>query len=569
MKTRVTKTVPRPRMPATLPVPVARRLRALATRVVRVAWGGGVLRLCIAACVLAVGQGVADLLLDLPTWVRALFLPMDFGVLVFLVYRHGILPWRQRLSPDDAALLAQRHWPEFQTTLISAVQLARQPNGSPRMVAALLRQVAGHVGRIDLRQAAGWARLRPLFLVAVGLLAGVGLLAWRTSPASGILARRALLADLPLPTRTVVVAISRNLSIGPGENIELSARARGEIPRSGRVEISYPGRSAESVAVGAKEASPDVFSLTLPNVQQPLTYRFYMNDGRGAQWQVGLIHAPVIQAVQFRAAYPPYTGLQETPLAAGNLRLLAGSRLQIAGRASQPLQDARVVPQGGGQPVELKVDGDRTSFKGELSIPTHELNGFTVALRNDQGIASRGDTLYAVEIVPDQPPEITIAPDQAEKATLVATAQPGLRFDVRDDFLVQKVFLCVEPSDALAEGESPDPAKARRVPIEIKKPADALAFNFRWTDPEKTVNWTEGNTFYYWIEAVDNNNVTGPGITHTAVREWSVVSLKTKRDELTETLRKSADSIETLSRSQEELRSHISDLLKQNDPKSP
>ncbi len=83
------------------------------------------------------------------------------------------------------------------------------------------------------------------------------------------------------------------------------------------------------------------------------------------------------------------------------------------------------------------------------------------------------------------------------------------------------------------------------------------------------MNWKEGNTFYYWIEAVDNNNVTGPGVTHTAEREWSVVSLKTKRDELTETLRKSADSIENLSRSQEELRSRVGNLLKQNDPKSP
>ena len=140
---------------------------------------------------------------------------------------------------------------------------------------------------------------------------------------------------------------------------------------------------------------------------------------------------------------------------------------------------------------------------------------------------------------------------------------------MRDDFLVQKVLLCVEPADALGEGESADPAKATRIPIAIKQPARSLAFDFVWNDPEKTVKWQEGNTFYYWIEAMDNNNVTGPGITYTPVREWSVVSLKTKRDELTETLRKSADSIDNLSRSQEELRSQVDNLLKQNVPKTP
>ncbi len=122
------------------------------------------------------------------------------------------------------------------------------------------------------------------------------------------------------------------------------------------------------MTVGPKPSSPDVFSLTLPNVQQPLTYRFYLNDGRGVEWQVSLIHAPVLQTVQFHAVYPSYTGMADAPVAPGNLRLLAGSRLQITGHASQALQSARVVPQGGGQPVELKTGGG-DGVQGELPIP--------------------------------------------------------------------------------------------------------------------------------------------------------------------------------------------------------
>ena len=59
-------------------------------------------------------------------------------------------------------------------------------------------------------------------------------------------------------------------------------------------------------------------------------------------------------------------------------------------------------------------------------------------------------------------------------------------------------------------------------------------------------------------------------MTRTAVREWSVVSLKTKRDELTESLRRSADSIENLSHSQEELRARVGALLQGGgEPKKP
>ncbi len=554
-------------MPPSLPSVVRRRLHGLASRTLRVAWTDGLLRLITAACVLAVVQGVADLLFDLPTPTRALFLLADLAGIVYLLTLYGVAPWRRRLSPDEAALRAEKRWPELRTTLISAVQLARHPNGSPGMVAALQRQVTDHVARLDLRQAVPWRRLRTLGFVAAGLLAATVALVWWSAPTSTVLARRALLQNLPLPTRTVVVAISRDLTVAPGETIELSARAQGEIPRAGRLEITYAGRPTESVAVTPKASSRDLFALTLPNVQQPLTYRFYLNDGRGPEWHVSLIRAPALQTVGFRSVYPAYTGLPEATVAAGNLRLLAGSRLQIIGKASQGLQAARIVPQGGGAPVDLRVSG--VEFKGELPIPPRGLTGFSVALRNTDGVSSRNDTVYAVEIIPDQPPEIVVGPDQDEKSTLIATVRPGLRFDVRDDFLVKGVSLLVEPADALGEGESADPAKAKRVPIEIRQPAGALSFNFVWADPEKTVNWKEGNTFYYWIEAVDNNNVTGPGVTRTVVREWSVVSLKTKHDELTESLRKSADSIENLSRSQDELRSHVGDLLKQDGSKTP
>ena len=390
-------------MPAALPPAVAQRLQALASRVLHIAWAGGLLRLLLAVCVLETIQCAADLLFDLPARTRAVFLVTDLAGFVFLVVRHGISPWQQRLSPDEAALLAQKLRPEFKTMLISAVQLARHPNGSPWMVSTLQQQTAKGVGRTDLRRAVPWRRLRTLFAGALIALAFSGVLAWRTNPTSVILVRRAFLANLPLPTRTVVVAISQNVSITPGDSVEFSARAQGEIPRTGRVEISYPGKAAETVVVNAKPSSPDVFSMTLPNVQQPLTYRFYLNDGRGPEWSVSMIHAPVLDSVQFRVVYPAYTSLPDAAVTAGNLRLLEGSHLQINGRASQPLQSARVVAQGGGQTVELKAGADPRDFKGELSIPARGLSGFTIALRNEAGVASRDDTLYAVEIIPDQP----------------------------------------------------------------------------------------------------------------------------------------------------------------------
>ena len=551
-------------MPSSLPETVQRGLRALSARVLHIAWTDGLLRLLAAAAILLILQAATDLLFDLPRKVRAGLLAADLGIGLFLIVRHLVLPWRGRLVPEEAAMLAERCWPQFRTSLISAVQLARQPNGSALFVEALLRQVREHARRVDLRAAAPWRRLKGLASMTLVLVLFTAALVWWTRPNSLILARRVLLSNEPLPTRTVVVAITQDLAVVPGQSVELSARAKGEIPRSARVELSYAGKAAESVPVRSRPADPAVFSLALPNVQQPLTYRFYMNDGLGLEWKVSVLHAPVIQTVKFRQNYPAYTGLPALEMLAGNLRLLAGSRLEIEGRASQALRAARIVPQGAGQPVEAQVGNDRQGFHGELPVPAKGLTGFSILLQNDQEVESRDNTVYAVELVADLPPVITIEPGQPEKTTLVASVKPGLRFNVRDDFLIKKITLLIQAADSLGEGEEPSPAKAQRVPIAIAKAAGALSFDYHWDEPGKTVKWLEGNTFHYWIEAVDNNDVTGPGVTLTPVREWGVVSVKTKHDELTDHLRQNAELIENLSNSQRELQNKVSDLLKDN-----
>ncbi|MGH8046227.1 MAG: hypothetical protein ACREKL_03190, partial [Chthoniobacterales bacterium] len=86
-------------------------------------------------------------------------------------------------------------------------------------------------------------------------------------------------------------------------------------------------------------------------------------------------------------------------------------------------------------------------------------------------------------------------------------------------------------------------------------------------NPQGSVDWAEGSTFTYWIKAVDNNNVTGPGISYTEPRQWSVVSLQTKREELAEQMRKQAKLVEDLSNTQKTLKDQLGELIKQGDKK--
>jgi len=551
-------------MPPSLPSAIVLRLKALASRVLLASWAEGFLWMLVALCGLAIVQGALDWIFDLPFRVRLLFLTADLGIFGFLIFRFGVQPWQLRPTPEEAALRIERHWPDLRTGLISAVQLARRPDGSPDLVKALLGKMAARVSRLDLRLMPLWGKLKTPSWIALSLaVVAAGLLVWLT-PECSLLLRRILLSSEPFPTQTFVTALSKNFSIPVGQTIEISAGATGVVPRSGRIEVTYEGKRSEMVAVSPKPSSPGVFSLQLSNVQQPLTYRFFLNDGRGEEWKVELIHPPVLQEIAFEITYPPYTGLPPNRLAAGNLNLLAGSKLTVTGKSSQALKSARLVLNGLERSVEMKPAGDNlTGFNTQLEIPGEGLNGLWIELKNERDLLSQDNTIYAVTVIPDKPPEIVFAEGQPDRLKMIPDQNPVLRFEVRDDFKVREVSLCVQPVSSLREGEEPDPKKAKEIPIPVPKPAAGLTFRYEWKNPRESLDWSEGQTYAYWIKAVDNNDVTGPGITYSSPRQWSVVSLQTKREELAEELRKHAEAIKDLSGAQEGVRNELGEILKQ------
>jgi hypothetical protein len=545
-----------------LPPIIQRRLHSLAARVLHISWLEGALWLVAAGCALVLVQATADWLLDLSRGTRALLLLGDLAIFGWFIFHYGIQPWRKRLTPELAALRAEKHWPALRTSLISAVQLARRPDGSPFLVDTLISQVAKRVEQLDFRVVVGTGHLRKLLAAAVALLLVTGALAWWEGPKSAILWQRLWLKNVPLPTQTIVIPVSGNFAIQPGQTIELAANVQGVVPRSGRVEITYAGQPVQTIGITAKPGNPDLFTLMLPNVQQPLMYRFYLNDGRSPEFKVAIVHGPVLEAVTFEQLYPAYTALAKTQHAAGNLTLLAGSKLHVEGRANQPLKAARLQLSGLEQSVEMKVGADRKTVSAELAIPAEKLEGFSIVLQNTDGTESQENTVYRVEIIPDKPPEITFAADQPELASFITTAHPRLRFEVRDDFQVKQVFLCCG-----SEGEKPDSpmlSKLKRIPLEVPKPAGALTYDYLWEKATDSGLWKESATINYWIEAIDNNDVTGPGIGRTPVHQWQVISIEAKRQELAEKLRKHGEAIDELSKRQEELRGNVGDLIKQD-----
>ena len=571
----VRKKTPLRTRPAKPPVPLPKiilsQLQGLSAKVLQVTWTEGFLWLGVAICGILLVQASLDWVFDLAWHIRFIFALGDLALLGWLAFRYLIQPWRKQLTPEQAALRAEMRWPVLRTSLISAVQLAKSPEGSTRMVEILVQQVAKRAAQMNFRTAVDAKHLRKLTLGTVVLVAVTVCLGMWLNPKSRVLIERILLFNVPLPTQTIVVPVSGDFRIPAGETIEIAAKAQGVVPRAGIIEINYEGKGSQTVSVSPKASSPDTFVLALPNVQQGLTYRFRLNDGRGDVFKVVILHGPVLDKAAFEENFPAYTGLAKQQLTAGNLTLLAGSRLHVTGRASQELRSALIQLKGINQQIPMLIGDDKRSILGDIQIPAQGLQGFSISMENTDGIESPNNTLYRVEVVPDKPPEIAFAPGQPEDKTFVEADHPEIRFKVVDDFKVKKVFLCCEAvAEAVAgsdEGPAPEQAPVaedvKRIPIDVPNPAGSLNFDYVWKTTADSGIWKEGKTVSYWIEAEDNNDVTGPGKGKSGKREWRVISIAEMQKELKAKEKEVAEKMDEDAKKQEDLQKNLGNQIKQ------
>jgi len=143
-----------------------------------------------------------------------------------------------------------------------------------------------------------------------------------TLPASFLLLQRIFLFNVPLPTKTLVIAITHDLAIPLGTDTTISARAEGVIHHRKVVYHLWQGGSQEFPVRRISPASdPGVFSFKVNNVQRALpisfsstrngsSYGHSQNSTRGRQ--------PGMPEI-----YPDYTKLSSASAPATDLSLLA------------------------------------------------------------------------------------------------------------------------------------------------------------------------------------------------------------------------------------------------------
>lgn len=544
---------------STLPPALRRTLTRVAGRHLRAQVLLGGATLVAAAVALLLGQLALDRLLDLARPVRAGLLVIDLVVLGAVFWRLLGRPIRGRWREHDAAFALQRRWPELGSQVISAVQLSQatdgRGSGSPELVAALLSQVNGYIGRlrvadvVSLRPAV--KRLGLAGLLAAGLVGGC-VAQW---PLASVLLARAALRDLPLPTATIVVPETRDLTTAAGTGVTLAARAEGVRPTQGRIEVRLADGERRTLLVSADAADPARFVFRLENVQQDFSYRFYLGDGRGPAFDVTVQPAPLLEQAEFAQEFPAYTGRPPVRQPSGALVFFPGSTVRVTARASQELGaiEVRFAGEDAPAPVTLAVDeSDPRTATGVFTVPASGITGLSLPLSNRASISAPDSTIYPVTIETDRAPVVTIEAPATEAESMVVSAQLSIVARLADDFGLSAAELVTVTGGV-----------ERRVPLAIA--ADRTVI-YDVAPAFENPPLEAGAQLVWWIEATDNNNVTGPGIGRSGERRLTIVTFAEKQQEMLQRLEETSRRVEEVARRQGDIRDALGEALRKLTP---
>jgi len=391
-----------------------------------------------------------DAVLHLPAPVRVLHtLVLVLLPAWFLVHR-----LRRHLGriPDEVglAVLAERGQPGNTDLLVTAVQLGSAADESNPAYAAIAQQAESRAQALAIDamvdgQPARRALLRGL--IAAGALACI---LGFTRPTADIFVARMLGADIPWPQKTHLdieipgradrMFVERegdrlHVRVARGSDVPILIRAEGKIPD--RVFVAFDHGHQSVVESGGSA----LFRTQLRSVQQDVVFHAEGGDDRDSLPEVfvEVLDPPDVADLAFRVIPPAYSGLPERFERATDIQVLAQSEVHlfVLPDPADVTGSVRILPDGGTQALAATpfptAEGDPLPGLG-MTLKAESSMRLTFELKSDQGLLNPDPGLYAISVIEDRRPTLTlVAPSRVDTEVVVGGLLP-LRVRAQDDF---------------------------------------------------------------------------------------------------------------------------------------
>ena len=367
------------------------------------------------------------------------------------------------------------------------------------------------------------------------------MLGWFGRANAKLLLERALLLTTRLPSRTQIVKIDCPAKIAAGDDLNIEVQAGGVIPQSGTIYAKDGGHSSQYKLDAEGNGK---FHAVIHSLPESLRFTVQLGDAESDPISVSVFNPPAVLSVACLQHFPDYTRLSPVRRPTGDLSLLAGSKLDLDVTATGPVKAGSIHLAGLEKDQPLLTDPQKPQIlHGQIQVPKEGLTGFSLKLVDDNGIASRETAVY-----PASTPSRTVRPpSRSPTRAIMRSPRPtpprSSPSTPEDDFGVSTVLLHYMVNDS-AEKTIQFEMGAGQVSTRIDR-------RFDWK--MSSLKLAPGGVLTYYLEAVDGNNITGPGRTTTDKATIKIVTDDEKRTELAGRMNDALGTLDEVSQSEDNL----------------
>ncbi len=452
-----------------------------------------------------------DWLFEPPMALRVVELVALAAGLGYVLYRFLLARLFVRLQDHNMAVLLERRFGQFHDSLLTAVELAEQPEHAAGFNADMLahtrREAIARAVQVDLGQVFNAAPLARRVSLAVALV-GAALAFCAVAPqAFGIWARRSLLLSdelWPRETQLLVEGMDPGgrVKIARGSDWLLVAKADAALGRDipEIVEVRYStsegARGRENMSrdgrVAPGQAAFQNYAYTFKSVLAPLEFYVAGGDDRQGPYHLDVVDSPTISRMTLHCVYPPYMRRDERDIpVAGLVQLPRGTHIMIHAETNKPLVSVQIDDAADeNAPVTRRLDlsqdsgGPQTAFQ----FPVPQLDSdktLLFTLHDTDGIRSREAVRLSLAAVPDEPPQVGVLLKGIGTAVTPQARLPAVG-EISDDYGVARVWFDFQVDDGPARQQ---PFGASADGKEKLTVSDALEIRELELEPKQKLHW--------------------------------------------------------------------------------
>ena len=456
------------------------------------------------------------------------------------------------LSDTEVAELVRKHFPDVDDKLINLLELrefaAAEDNA---LLAAAIQKKTDELAPVPFARAinfnVNWKLARYLAIpLGLFLLLGIVMPEVLSNGTTRLLNYN---KDFIPPPPFQIKVENHPEELIAGQDYKLNAHVEGdELPEDLFLYIKKASESSY-VHYPMEQLRSDEFAFEFNDIKENFNYKIGNDEVLSEVFAIEVLSRPSIKNFKVVLDYPAYTGMVDDTLAdnIGDLKVLRGTSVKWLVEVNGQIKAATFYGNDTVNFQSLNMPGRLVREKQIL-----DSEKYFVQLVSNRGISNIDTVRYHIDVVQDRFPSVYVENAAQEFQADFRMFMP-LDFEISDDYGFSKLAIYYQ----FSESEDIDKVEKSYKSLDLKVDPKELLQHKGLEIDLQNLGMEEGDVVEYFVKVWDNDFVSGPKASTSAVFRINYPSLTKKYEEVDESQEKLEKEVEDLVKDTKEIKESL------------